>query len=68
MVYSLGNVTLKGNFAKGKSYEINVTTLQAIELLAFNTCIRTVNIFFVSLIEATGIANDSLNRVLHSLL
>ena len=34
-VYSLGNATVKGHFAK--SYDFQVTTLQAITLLAFNS-------------------------------
>ena len=35
-MFGLGNATVRGVFAKGKSYDLQVTTLQALTMLAFN--------------------------------
>jgi cullin 1 len=63
--YSLGNATIKGTFAKGKTYDIAVTTLQAVALLAFNGDNLTIS--FETLMESLGITEEILKRVMHSL-
>ena len=69
--HSLGNATIKGNYGK-KSYDIQVTTLQAVVLLAFNldslggsssNGVVTIS----SLLETTNMPEDVLKKVLHSL-
>ena len=72
--HSLGQCSLKGTFSNGKkSYDLQVTTLQAVVMLAFNkdaNCPGGVSgapISFVSLQEALNIPEDTLKRVIHSL-
>jgi cullin 1 len=68
--HSLGGATVKGTFNK-KSYELQVTTLQAVIMLAFNA--DTVSgasggpISFNNLLETYNIPEDVLKKVLHSL-
>ena len=70
--HSLGQCNIKGTFGK-KSFELQVTTLQAIVLLAFNkdkACPGGVTgeaVSFVALQEALSMTEDVLKRVLHSL-
>jgi cullin 1 len=61
--HSLGNASVKGIF-KGKSFDLQVTTLQAVVLLAFND--ETVR-DFSSLLGMTGFPEDVLKKALHSL-
>lgn len=71
--YGLGNCNVKGTFGKGKVFELQVTTLQAIVMLAFNKdplCpggLAGNPISFVALQESLSISEDVLKRVLHSL-
>lgn len=71
--YSLGQCSIKGTFGKGKVFELQVTTLQAIVMLAFNKdklCPGGVSgapIAFTALQEALGLPEDILKRVIHSL-
>ena len=62
--YSLGNATVKGVFNK-RSFELQVTTVQAVVLVAFNgdNGVRK----FSELQESTNMTEDTLKRVLHSL-
>jgi cullin 1 len=62
--YSLGNATVKGVFNK-RSFELQVTTVQAVVLVAFNgdSGVRK----FSELQESTNMTEDTLKRVLHSL-
>ena len=70
--YSLGQCNVKGTFGK-KSFDLQVTTLQAVVMLAFNkdaACPGGANgdaVSFVSLQEALNMPEDILKRVLHSL-
>lgn len=63
--YSLGNATIKGTFANGKTYDILITTLQAVALLAFNGDNTTIS--FETLVEQLGMNEEILKRVMHSL-
>jgi cullin 1 len=64
-IYTQGTLLLKGVFNK-KSYDINVSTLQAIVLLLFNdTLVSTLN--FENIAKLTNIPHEILKRVLHSL-
>lgn len=63
-VGSLGNVTVKGTFAKGKSYDMSVVTLQAAVMLFFND---NATQSFAGLQEALSMPEDVLKKVLHSL-
>ena len=61
--FSLGNATVKGVFNK-RTYELQVTTVQAVVLMAFNgESVRK----FSELQEHTNMNEDTLKRVLHSL-
>jgi cullin 1 len=61
--FSLGNATVKGVFNK-RTYELQVTTVQAVVLMAFNgESVRKFN----ELQEHTNMNEDTLKRVLHSL-
>lgn len=67
--YGNGNVFIKSTF-KGKSYEIQVTTLQAIVLMAFNPFNNIADNGvrdFQTLVSVTDLSEDILKRVLHSL-
>lgn len=63
--YSLGNANIKGSFAKGKVFDIAVTTLQAVALLAFNG--ENTTLSFETLVDALGMSEEILKRVMHSL-
>lgn len=72
--YSLGQCNVKGTFGGGKRvFELQVTTLQAIVMLAFNkdrSCPGGVGgapIPFAALLEAVGLPEDILKRLIHSL-
>ena len=71
-IYSLGQCNVKGMFGK-KSFELQLTTLQAVVLLAFNkdkACPGGVSgapIAFTALQEALGLPVEILKRVIHSL-
>jgi len=62
--HSLGNATVKATFGK-RSYDLQVVTLQACALLAFNGELSPKS--FVELNETVGMTEDVLKRVLHSL-
>lgn len=64
-VHSLGNATVKGVFGK-KSFDLQVTSLQAVALLAFNGS-GSEAISFASLLESMRMPEDVLKRVMHSL-
>jgi cullin 1 len=61
--HAYGNVTMKSIF-KGKSYDIQVSTLQSIIMIAFNDH-ETLD--FSTLSKITNLEDDILKRVLHSL-
>lgn len=63
--FSLGSATIKGNFAKGKSYDLVVSTLQAVALLCFNDDKTTLT--FDELVDITKMEVDVLKRTIHSL-
>lgn len=70
-VHILGNVSMKATFNK-KSYELMITTLQAVALLAFNVdgCPGPDNDgtrSFETLLSVTNMGEEILKRVLHSL-
>mmetsp|Transcript_11521 Transcript_11521/g.25588 ORF Transcript_11521/g.25588 Transcript_11521/m.25588 type:complete len:774 (-) Transcript_11521:370-2691(-) len=70
--YTLGTAVIKGTFGK-KTFDIQVATLQAIVLLAFNKDAASLGgltgeaITYVALQEALAMPEDVLKRVLHSL-
>lgn len=68
--YSLGSATIKGNFNNfKKSYEMQVTTVQAIVLLAFNNDMLGAGpLSFQQLADALQMSDDILKKVLHSLV
>lgn len=69
--YSLGQTAVKGTFGK-KVFELQLTTIQAIVLLAFNkdkACpggVAGAPISFVALQEALAMPEDVLKRAIHS--
>ena len=63
-MWGLGNVTLRGLFGT-KSYDINVTTLQAIALLAFNGAEEALS--YEVLRGRLNLPDEIMKRVLHSL-
>eukprot|EP01038_Epipyxis_sp_PR26KG_P011634 gene11634-15584_t len=78
--YSLGNAVVKGTFGK-KTYDIQVTTLQAVALLSFNddqffailgaqqqqASSSELSLSFTALLDNLGMTEEALKRVLHSL-
>lgn len=68
--YVLGGATVKGTFNK-KSYDIQVTTLQAVVMLAFNNqpgaAGKVDQLTFNQLNEQLTMTDEVLKRVLHSL-
>lgn len=56
---------MKGTYGK-KSYDLQVTTLQAIVLMAFNVELKEIS--FNELLNDLNIPDDILKRVLHSLV
>ena len=75
--HSLGTASVKGTFGK-RSYDIQVSTLQAIALLAFNVGAEGSSSgtssaggsgprSFASLLDALGMPEEPLKRVMHSL-
>ena len=62
-VYSLGGATVKGKFGKN-SYDLQVTTVQAVVLLSFNESPRRT---FKELQEQLSMPEDVLKKILHSL-
>lgn len=67
--YVLGGATVKGTFNK-KSYDIQVTTLQAVVMLAFNQQpggAKVDQLTFNQLNEQLTMTDEVLKRVLHSL-
>jgi cullin 1 len=71
--HSLGNASIKGNFQNlKKSYDLQVTTVQAIVMLCFNQDSlggSTSNgiVTFNNLLETLNMPEDVLKKVLHSL-
>ncbi len=68
-VYAHGNVAMKGIFKKG-TYEMNITTLQAVLLMAFNPSNGKADNGmrdFQKLLDITGMKPEILKCVLHSL-
>lgn len=61
--HAYGNVTMKSTF-KGKSYDIQVSTLQSIVMISFND---HEILDFYTLSKLTNLEDDILRRVLHSL-
>jgi cullin 1 len=61
--YSLGQATVKGLFS-GKGYDLQVTTVQAVVMVAFNS---KASYSFSELMQVTNFSEDVLKRVLHSL-
>ena len=62
--YALGTALVRGNFAR--SYDFQVHTLQAVALLAINEAPGQ-RLSFKGLQESTGMEEDVLKRVCHSL-
>mmetsp|Transcript_10856 Transcript_10856/g.33497 ORF Transcript_10856/g.33497 Transcript_10856/m.33497 type:complete len:745 (-) Transcript_10856:58-2292(-) len=66
-MFSLGNATVKAAFGK-KTYDLQVATLQAIALLAFNPVDGEPQaLAFEAVKERINLPDDHLKRVLHSL-
>lgn len=65
-MFGIGNTTVRGVFGK-KSYDLQLTTLQAITMLAFNAEDAAGEVGFESLLEKCNYPNEHLKRVLHSL-
>lgn len=66
-VWGLGNTSVRGGWGK-KSYDLQVTTLQAVALLAFNAGGEVSPTYtFDALRERLGIPEEILKRVMHSL-
>mmetsp|Transcript_17376 Transcript_17376/g.31660 ORF Transcript_17376/g.31660 Transcript_17376/m.31660 type:complete len:748 (+) Transcript_17376:238-2481(+) len=66
-MWGLGNASVKGNWGK-KKYDLQVTTLQAITILAFNNTGGADEHFtFEQLKERLNLPEEHLKRVLHSL-
>jgi len=66
--YGLGNATVKGSFQGGKkTHDLKITTLQAVLLLAFNAPADGEYLSFQQLMEITGMSDEVLKRVSHSL-
>lgn len=63
-MFSLGNATVRGSFDRGKWYDLNVSTLQAIALNAFNGGI-TLN--FSELADKLNLEENILKPLIHSL-
>ncbi len=71
-VLSQGSVVLKATFAPGKVFEMEVSPLQAVLALAFNAdcgipTSSTGSLSFSTLQEYTGLTEEYLKKVLHSL-
>jgi cullin 1 len=66
--HTLGNAVVKGMFGK-KSYQLQITTLQAVVLLSFNCDIMKDRTQwpFIDLLETIDMPEEILKRVLHSL-
>jgi len=64
-VHSLGNVFLRAHFKK--SYELQVTTLQAVALLQFNTVSAEDWIEFGDMVQRLNTEDEVVKRVMHSL-
>ena len=68
-MWGLGNATVRGTWGK-KSYDLQVTTLQAVALLAFNQANGGATMEaegFESVRERLNLPEETLKRVLHSL-
>lgn len=66
-MFSLGNATVKGTFGK-KAYDFQVSTLQAIALLAFNPDGGApARLSYEAVRERINLPDEHLKRVLHSL-
>jgi cullin 1 len=66
--HGLGNATVKGTFQKGrKAFDFKITTLQAILLVQFNTIAEGDQLSFHQLADCTGMPEEVLKRVVHSL-
>ena len=66
-VHSLGDAVIKGYFGS-KKYEIQLTTLQAAALLAFNPAQSVpVSLGYSELSDSLQLPEEALKRVLHSL-
>ncbi|CAK4609205.1 hypothetical protein AeMF1_020873 [Aphanomyces euteiches] len=63
-VHSLGNATVRATYANNKWYDLQVTTLQAVALLLFNT---GETLTFEHLQESLNVSADIVKRILHSL-
>jgi cullin 1 len=65
----LGSVTLKGNFCRGtKSYDLKISTLQAVVLMAFNEVPEGGCLSFAELMARTNMTDvEVLKRIAHSL-
>ncbi|KAF0692546.1 Aste57867_16358 [Aphanomyces stellatus] len=63
-VHSLGNATVRATYANNKWYDLQVTTLQAVALLLFNT---DETLTFEHLQESLNVSPDIVKRILHSL-
>lgn len=64
--HALGNATVKAIYGK-KTYDFNVTTLQAVVIMAFNDVPVGESVTLEALAQRTNMAEDALKRVVHSL-
>ena len=62
-MYTLGTAAVKGHYAK--TYDFQVTTLQAVTMLVFNH--KTGDVPFTDLRAAVNVDEDIMKRLLHSL-
>lgn len=65
-IWSLGNASIRATWG-AKSYDLQITTLQAVTILAFNQQQAEERFSFEQLKERLNIPDESLKRVLHSL-
>lgn len=65
-IFMLGNASVRATWGR-KSYDLQVTTLQAVAILAFNEVAADERVTFEQLKERLNLAEESLKRVMHSL-
>jgi len=65
-IWGLGNATVRAVFSK-KNYDLQVTTLQAVTILAFSNQAPGERMSFEAIKERLNIPDEHLKRVLHSL-
>eukprot|EP00611_Tribonema_gayanum_P025330 TRINITY_DN573_c0_g1_i1.p1 TRINITY_DN573_c0_g1~~TRINITY_DN573_c0_g1_i1.p1 ORF type:complete len:748 (-),score=346.79 TRINITY_DN573_c0_g1_i1:64-2307(-) len=64
-MHSLGNVSVKATYPKGKTYDLQVTTLQACALMVFST--ETEMLPLDAVTQRLNVPEEVCKRILHSL-